>query len=118
LKDFSRSDRLASQIIRELSQILLKEITPPIGIMISFNEIELTKDLKYGKVFYSVLGNDDAEEKAKVFIVTHQKALRKTLAGKIRIKYMPELEFQFDPSIEREQRISELLNKIKTDEEE
>jgi len=118
MRDFSRRDRLSSQILRELSQLLLKDVTPPYGLMISFNEIKLTKDLKHGKVFYSVLGGDEEVKKAGIFIQTHQKKIRKLVANSIRIKYMPELTFEFDPSIEREQRIGELLNQIKLEENE
>ena len=116
MKDYSRVNRLSSQITRELSSLLLDDVRPPSGIMITINEVELSKDLRYGKVFYSVYGDTKAVENGRKFIEANQKVLRRELAGKIRIKFMPELKFEFDPSIEREQRIHDLLNRIKDDE--
>jgi len=118
VKDFSRSDRLASQISKELSNIFINEISPPSGLMLSITEVELSKDLRYGKIYYSVYGDNNAVANAKKFIGNNFKQIRKELAGKIRIKFMPELKFMYDPSIEREQRISELLDRIKQDENE
>jgi ribosome-binding factor A len=116
LRDFSRSDRLSSQISRELSTMLLNNLTLPANIIISITEVELAKDLRIGKVYYSVYGGDDAVPKAEKFFKDNYKLIRKELAGKIRVKFIPELIFRHDPSIQREQRISELLDRIKEDE--
>lgn len=117
MKDFSRIDRLSSQISRDLAEILRGHRELPPGLIISITEIELSKDLRHGKVFYSVYGDDDSEEKASQFFELHLKQIRKELAKKIRIRFMPELSFHYDPSIERSQRISELLDQIKKDNE-
>lgn len=116
MKDFSRSDRLSSQIRRELSNILLRDIAVPANMIISITEVELTKDLRVGKVYYSVYGDKEYIPKAEKFFKDNYKLIRKELAGKIRVKFVPELVFIYDPSIEREQRISELLDRIKRDE--
>lgn len=118
MKDFSRVDRLTSQIIRELSEILRDHTELPPGLIISVTEVELSRDLRQGKVFYSVYGDNEALEKVEQFFNEHQKQIRKELASKIRIRYMPELKYQYDASIERGQRISELLDQIKRSDEE
>ena len=113
MKDFSRSDRLASQLSRELSEVLHLHEQLPSGLMISVMEIDLTKDLRYGKVYYSAFGKENAMEEAEKFFNENSKQIRKALASRVRVRYIPELEYLFDPSIERGQRISELLDKIK-----
>ncbi len=115
MKDFSRSDRLASQISRELSEILHQHPGLPAGLMISIIEVELSKDLRHGKVFYSAYGQDDAERQAVEFFDENTRQIRKQLAGKIRVRFIPELDFRYDTSMERGQRISELLDQIKKD---
>jgi len=117
MKDFKRADRLSSQISRELSNLLIDTLPPPIDTIITITEVSLTKDLRLGKVYYSVYGDNNALEKAENFIQKNSKRLRMELAGKIRVKFMPELVFYYDPSIEREQRLSELFDRIKKDEE-
>jgi ribosome-binding factor A len=116
VKDFSRTDRLAAQISRELSEILSVGLSLPEGLFISVTEVKLSKDLRIGKVFYSAFGGDDALEKAELFLRDHYKQIRMELAHRIRIKFIPELVFTYDASIERGQRINELLNRIKQDE--
>jgi len=115
MSEFSRSDRLSSQIVRELSEYLLKYSAVPAGLIISITDVELSKDLRYGKVYYSVLGAMEAVEKAERFFKDNNKQLRMHLAKKIRVKFMPEIRFKHDNSIERGQRISELLDRIKDD---
>lgn len=115
MKDFSRADRLASLITRELSEILRDYPELPADLIISVTEVELSRDLRQGKIYYSVLGDSDAIDKAEQFFNAHHKGIRKKLAGEIRIRYMPELKFQYDASIQRGQRISELLEQINKD---
>jgi ribosome-binding factor A len=116
MKDFSRVDRLSSQISRELSAMLIGFTGLPAGLIISITDIELSRDLRYAKVFYSVFGDDEAIQKADRFFKDFNKQIRQELASRIRIKFMPELHFEYDNSIERGQRINELLNRIKEDE--
>ena len=115
MSEFSRSDRLSAQIIRELSGYLINFPAVPSGVIITITDVELSKDLRYGKIYYSVLGGQDAVERTEEFFRENHKQLRMELAHKIRIKFMPELRFIYDKSIERGQRISELLDRIKKD---
>jgi len=116
MKDFSRADRLSSQISRELSALLIGFPSVPANLIISITDIELSRDLRYAKVFYSAFGDNDALEKTNRFFKDFNKQIRLELASRIRIKFMPELHFEYDNSIERGQRISELLDRIKEDE--
>jgi len=116
MKDFSRADRLSSQISRELAALLIGFPSAPASLIISITDVELSRDLRQAKVFYSVYGNDDAIQKAERFFKDFNKQIRLELASKIRVKFMPELYFEYDNSIERGQRINELLNRIKEDE--
>lgn len=117
MREFSRADRLSAQLMRELSSLLLDFDSKPADMLISIVEVEISKDLRYARVFYSVLGGEEAADKAETFFRDHYKQIRMELAGRMRIKFMPELKFQYDKSIERGQRISELLDRIKKDEE-
>ncbi len=116
MRDFSRADRLSSQIARELSEILLNNTSIPPDTIISITGVELSRDLRYGKVYYSAYGDEHASNRAESFFKKKQKQIRMELAGKIRVKFVPELKFIFDISMERGQRISELLDRIRKNE--
>jgi ribosome-binding factor A len=115
LKGFSRNDRLASQVKRALSEMIIGYSGLPDGLIISITDVELTKDLRYGKVFYSVLGDQNAREKAATFFENYAKDLRMEVASQIRVKFVPELKYVYDNSMEYGQRIDQLLNQIKND---
>jgi len=115
MKGFARNDRLASQIKRELSEIIINDTELPSGMIISITDVELTKDLRYGKVFYSVLGDNSMREKASQYFEKQTKNLRMEIASQIRVKFIPELKYLYDNSIERGQRIAQLLAQIKND---
>jgi len=115
MKGFARNDRLASQIKRALSEIIISDSDLPSGMIISITDVELTRDLRYGKVFYSVLGDNAMREKATLYFEAQAKELRMKVASQIRVKFIPELKYIYDNSIERGQRIDQLLDQIKND---
>jgi len=111
--DFSRVDRLQSQMIRELAGIVTEDLkdTPP--FMITFTRSEISKDLKQAKVYFSVYGDDDAVERSFEFLKRHIGVIKKMLGNRMRIRHSPEIIFKYDDSTENVLRINELLNKIK-----
>lgn len=113
MKSFGRKDLLAKQIMRELASIILKKKTAEDNIVISITDVELSRDLKYCKVYYSVLGDAQFRETIDDYLKKHLREFRADLAGRIRIKNVPELQFHYDDSIVRGQRIEELLNQIR-----
>lgn len=115
MKGFARNDRLASQIKRALSEIIINDPELPSGMIISVTDVELTKDLRYGKVYYSVLGDSSMREKAFQFFEKQTKYLRMEVASQIRVKFIPELKYLYDNSLEQGQRIDQLLDQIKND---
>lgn len=117
MKSFGRKDLLAKQIMRELGDIVLKKKSVTDNIVISITDAEITRDLRYCKVYYSVLGDEEAKKSAADYFQRHLKELREELAHRIRVKHVPELQFLYDVSIVRGQRIEELLNQIKRENE-
>ncbi len=113
--DFSRVDRLQSQMVRDLSAIIAEDLkdTPP--YMITFTRAEITKDLKQAKIYFSALGNDEAVEQSCNFLKRHGGIMRKLLGRRMRIRHCPELFFIFDDSTASVLRVGELLKEIKKD---
>lgn len=117
MKGFARTDRLASQIKRALSEIMISNSDLLSGLIISITDVELTKDIRYAKVFYSVLGDQNAREMAVQFFEKHAKTFRMAVSSQIRVKFVPEFKYIFDTSLEYGQRIDQLLDQIKNDQE-
>lgn len=109
-KDYPRSRRIAEQIQRELSQIIRLELKDPRVGMITVTDVEVTPDYSHAKVFYTRLG--DVAEHANI-----QKALehasgflRSELAHRMRLRIVPQLHFEYDESVERGVRLSNLID--------
>lgn len=109
MRDFSRTDRIADVMQRELSVLIREELKDPRVGMITISEIKVSKDLAYAKVFVSVM----MEEKAKETLEGLNKAagfLRGQLARKMTIRVMPQLSFVYDDTTIKANRISRLID--------
>ncbi|MEE9555222.1 MAG: 30S ribosome-binding factor RbfA [candidate division Zixibacteria bacterium] len=111
--EFSRVDRLQSQMIRDLAAILSEDLKDVPPHMITFTRTEISKDLKQAKVYFSVLGDEAAVERSFIFMKRHAGVIRRILGRRMRIKHSPELIFTFDKSSAHVLKVGELLNEIK-----
>jgi len=76
-------------------------------------DVSLTDDLKIARVYISVLKPE--EQESALEILSQSKAMiRSEVAKRVRMKFIPALEFRIDESIEQGFRIDKLLNEIKT----
>jgi len=114
--DFSRVDRLQSQIIKEISEIVANELKDSPPAMITFTRAEITRDLKFAKVFYSAYGSDEGVEHCDEYFRRHAGVIRHMIGRRMRIRALPELTFHYDASIENVMRINEILEQLKKDE--
>ena len=108
-KSFSRKDRVAEQIRRELAELIRTELKDPRVGMISITDVEVTADYAHAKVFFSTLAG--SEQVAEV-LAGLQKAsgfLRRELGKRISIHMTPQLHFVFDQSLERGADLSQLI---------
>ncbi len=105
----NRLDRINGEILRELS-VLLREVKDPRiqGPMISVLRCEVTNDLRWCKVFLTVLGTYDAKE-LKQGLKSCSGFLRRELAHRLTLRYTPELTFVLDDSIAHSAHIAEVL---------
>ncbi len=113
MKNNNRMTRVNDEIAKEMAQIVRGELKDPrIGVMTSVIRVETTQDLKYCKVFISVLGND--EEKANVMKGLKNAAgfIRHLLAERINLRVTPELIFKLDDSVEYSIKMSKLIDEI------
>ena len=109
-----RTMRLSEEMRKVISNIIQNELKDPrIPMLTSVTKVEVTKDLRYAKVYISVLG--DAEQKQKCIDGLKSAAgyIRKETGSQIKMRYTPELIFEIDNSIEYGLHIAELLREVK-----
>jgi ribosome-binding factor A len=110
---FSRGDRVAEQIRRDLVDLLRQVKDPRVAQLlplVTITDIEVTPDYAHAKVFYtSLAGKERAAEVARG--LAHASGfLRRELGRRLHIHHIPELHFVFDASVERGTRLSQLID--------
>jgi ribosome-binding factor A len=105
-----RPERLAEQIKEEVSLIIAGEVEDPRVGFVTVTDAKLTPDLRYAKIYVSVLGTE-AEVKESLAALKHAAGfIRTQLGAMLRMRRTPELNFVYDETFETAARIEELLS--------
>lgn len=104
-------DRIASQMVKEISYILATEVKDNDIRFVTVTDVKVTNDLSFAKVYVTVLKDDKREETLKA-LRSASGFIRKTLADRLEIRHIPELEFVYDESIEYGKKIENIIENI------
>ncbi|MBN1408027.1 MAG: 30S ribosome-binding factor RbfA [Calditrichaceae bacterium] len=107
--------RYADSIKRALSNIIEFKLNDPQKGFITLTRVKVSPDLKIATAYYTVLGDDSQKNRTQAVLKKSIQFLRSELKPYITSRWLPELRFFYDDSMERADRINELLNKIKDD---
>ena len=108
-KSFSRKDRVAEQIRRELAELIRSELKDPRVGMISITDVEVTAEYAHAKVFFSTLAGSEHLAEVMTGLQKASGFLRRELGKRITIHTTPQLKFVFDQSLERGADLSKLI---------
>ena len=109
-----RGGRINEEVKREISNIIRDDVRDPrINAMISVTKVDVTKDLRYAKVYVSIFGSEDAKKETLSALKSSSGFIRREVGHRINLRYTPELIIQLDDSIEHGMHIDSLLHKIK-----
>jgi len=106
-------EKVNEQLRRELGTILLMEMSDPRFELVSITYVETSPDLRYAKVFFSVMGDEEKINNAQQGLNNARNKIRSLVAQRIKMRYIPEINFFYDKSIEYSARIEEALKEIK-----
>jgi len=108
----TRAERVAELIKSEISQLLRVKINDPRIGFTSITRVDVTDDLRNAKVYFSVYENEERKESTMVGLLSAKKYIRAAIAPHLELKFMPELDFKLDNSIERASNVYEIMNKL------
>ncbi len=112
-KEFGRNARVSSQMQKELSSILQRDIDDSRLGFVTINEVDVTKDLAVAKVYVTVLNADESGKKANVKVLNElAPVIRHELAKRMRLRHISELRFYYDTSFDTGMRVAELLSDL------
>jgi len=114
-REFSRSERMAEQLRRELAEIVRDEMKDPRLGFVSFTEIRMSRDLSHAVIYCSILNSEQQDEAIEV-LNRAVGFIRKEIGRRIRARIVPTLKFVVDESVTRGVAMDELISKaLKSD---
>ena len=106
-----RTGRISEEMKKEISAILQNGLKDPrVPKMVSVTSADVTRDLRYAKVYISVLGSEEDKKNAIEGLKSAAGFIRREVGHRMQLRYAPELLFELDNSIERGVYISKLIN--------
>ena len=114
-----RIERVNSLIRQELSELLQRQVKDPrLGNFIAVTEVSTSPDMKFARVYVSSMGEGTDRQETLKALTSAAGFFRTRLAKTLRMRYTPELSFHWDDSIERGNRLLQLLDEVAKDEDE
>lgn len=111
-KNSIKNTRINGEVQRELSVIIRELKDPRIGMMTSVTGVEVIPDLKFCKVYISVLGDEEAKADTMAGLKSAAGFIRRELARTVNLRNTPELKFVMDQSIEYGMKMSKLIDEV------
>ena len=106
-----RIHRISEEMKKEVSNIIQNELKDPrLPQMVSVMSANVTKDLKYAKVYISVFGSEEEKKNALSALKSAAGFIRREVGHRMQLRYTPQMQFELDNSIEHGAYITKLIN--------
>ena len=108
MADFTRSDRVAVQLRKEIALLVHQAVRDHALPSVSVSDVEVTKDLDLAKVFVTTLMSDESGIAVKA-LNEMAVEIRRELSRTLKMRRVPEIRFHYDDSVDKGERIEQLL---------
>ena len=105
----SRPDRVGEEIRQELAQLLTREVQDPGIGFVTLTRVKVSPDLQLARVYYTTIGDDKARAETERALGRATPFLRRQIGARVRLRRVPEIRFEFDRSVENQDRIERIL---------
>ena len=110
-----RTDRINGLLRQEISKLLSHELNDPrLSGVVSITQVETSTDLRRARVYVSVLGDQQEKNTVLSGINSATRFMRRELGERLTIRYVPELSFVLDESLDEAERIFNLMDSLAT----
>lgn len=112
-----RVERVGESIRDTIGELLLREVKDPRLHMVTVTEVQMSKDLRHGRVFFSCVGDAAVRERALGGFASAAGFIRREVSRRLGLRYTPDLAFVFDPRLEAAEQMAGLMKEASTREE-
>jgi len=110
---YKRADRVSDLLKKEISQMLLREVKDPHIGFITITGVEVSRDLHIAKIFYTILGDEKQISESGQALNRASHFIKKQLGKRLRMRYIPDILFKYDHSLEYGTKIDDILAHLK-----
>jgi ribosome-binding factor A len=110
-----RPTRVGEQIREDLTELITRQVHDPGIGFITITRVQVTPDLQQARVHYTTLGDEKARRETRRALERASPFLRRQLGRRLRLRRIPELQFFFDESIEKHDRIERILQELQAE---
>jgi ribosome-binding factor A len=107
-----RREKVADLLRDEVSEIIQREMSDPRLGFVSITRVELSPDLKYARMFISVMGTEEERADSLVALNNASGFIRRQLAPRLRMRVIPEVSFRLDRSMEHAENVARILRDL------
>lgn len=108
----SRQSRVGDQLRVELAELIARDVKDPGIGFLTITHVNVTPDLQLARVNYTIIGDEKARKETAKALARATPFLRRQVAQRLRLRRVPELQFYFDESIEKQDRIEQILQDL------
>jgi ribosome-binding factor A len=106
-----RTRRVEEAVRAVLSDAIAKDLKDPRVGFVTITGVKTSPDLRYARVYFSVLGDEHARSRSVAGLRSAQGFLQRRVAAELTLKHSPTLSFEYDGSVDHGMRISEILDR-------
>ncbi|HKZ16456.1 MAG TPA: ribosome-binding factor A [Syntrophales bacterium] len=109
---YKRSEKVAEAVHEFISELLIKGLKDPRIGFVTITGVKLTDDLHLATVYFSVVGSEDEKKSTEAGLNSAKGFIRKELGRNMRLRYVPDIVFKYDISLDYGNRIESILDEI------
>ena len=109
-----RAARVGEELLREVADLLTKKVRDPRVKAATLTGIQLSNDLKHARIFYSFMGDHEDIDQVQAGLDSAKGFIKRELGLRVELKYMPDIVFKFDPSLEKARDMEELFERLRS----
>jgi len=111
-----RSERVARLVQKGISEIIARELEEPKLGLITVRNVTITRDLREARIFYSTFGTQEQIRESQLAIERLTPQIRRLLGQRVRLRYTPNLNFIYDETPEKAERIETIFRRLREEE--
>ncbi len=112
-RGYNRADRVSDLLKEEISRMLCREVKDPSIGFITITGVDVSRDLQSARIFYTIFGDERQVHESAVALRRVSSFIKKNLGKRLRMRYIPDIAFRYDHSLEYGEKIDAILDRLK-----